>query len=146
MEALALSRFCFALSVTMDTGMSIFKALPLSLKATDNGAYASLEQSIVEQVAEGTTLTETFSQYAEFPDEFLAVLQTAENSGTVPESMGKLSQQYHEMAEHRMALLNVAVGWCVWLLVAALIIYMIFQIFITAYYKPMQEALDMING
>lgn len=145
LEALALSRFCFGLSVTMETGMSILKAIPLSLAATDNGAFTSLEKSIVKDVRDGSSLMEAFSAHREFPDEFLEVLSAAETSGTVPEAMQRLSHQFNETAEHRMAMLNTAVGWCVWLLVAGIIIYMIFQIFITAYLRPMQEALKMLE-
>lgn len=146
LEALALSRFCFALGVTMETAMSILEAIPLSLSATDNGAFTSMADPMVERIAGGASLTEVFSEYPQFPDEFIEVLSTAETSGTVPEAMERLSVQYNETAEHRLSILNTAVGWMVWLIVAGIIVFMIFQIFTATYLSQLREAQKMLDG
>lgn len=130
LKTLALSRLAFAMNLTMDSGMSVLEALPLSLAATNNGAFTSRGPEMVQQLRRGESLYETFTDQDIFTDEFLEVLRTGEESGTVPEAMERLSEQLNEIAEHQLTLLNTAIGWCVWLLVAIMITFFIFRIFL----------------
>jgi len=127
-EALAMARLCLAMNVTMDSSLSIKKSLPLSLEATDTAAFGQLGKPIVQRIAkEGWTMHEAFAEHRVFPVEFLNVLQSGEESGSVPEEMGRLAEHYNEQAQFRMALLNQALGWCVWGMVAVLIVFLIFR-------------------
>lgn len=131
LRLLAMTRFCFAMRMTLDSGMSILLAIRLSLEATDNGAFTGMIDDVVTGLEEGHGLYDLFAPHRVFPDEFLEVLHSAEQSGTVPEAMGRLSEQFGERAEHQLVLLNTALGWGVWCLVAALIIFLVFRIFST---------------
>lgn len=131
LRTLALSRLCFSLNLTMDSGMSVLEALPLSLAATSNGAFIALGPEMVQRLRKGESLYETFAEHEIFTDEFLEVLRTGEESGTVPEAMERLAEQLNEIAEHQLGLLNTAIGWCVWLAVAIMITFFIFRIFLS---------------
>ncbi|MFO0948476.1 MAG: type II secretion system F family protein [Planctomycetota bacterium] len=130
LKTLALSRTAFAMNLTMDSGMSVLKAVPLSLSAADNGYVESLGPRMVEAIEEGASLHDAFAEHDVFTEEFLEVLATSEVSGSVPEAMGQLSDQLNEEAEHQLALLNTALGWLVWCCVAGIIIFFIFRIFL----------------
>lgn len=131
LRMLALSRLCLAMRMTLDSGMSILQAMRLSLLATDNGAFAALAPEMTTGLRRGESLHDVMQQHRVFPDEFLEMLYSAEQSGTVPEAMGRLSTHYNEQAEHQLAILNTALGWFVWGLVAAMIVFFIFRIFLT---------------
>lgn len=130
LRTLALSRLAFAMNLTMDSGMSVLKAVPLSVAASDNGYLESLGPTMVKTIEEGGSLHDAFSEHEVFTEEFLEVLATSETSGSVPEAMAQLSDQLNEEAEHQLALLNTAMGWLVWCCVAGIIVFFIFRIFL----------------
>lgn len=131
LRLLALSRLCIAMKMTLDSALSVLKAVPLALRATDNGAFSSLAPAMRADLRGGASLMETFAAHPVFPDEFLDVLTAGEETGTVPEAMGRLGVQYNERAEHQMQILNTMVGWGIWAVVAGIIIVIIFKVFST---------------
>ena len=52
LRALALTRFCLGLRLTLETGMPITKALELSLRATDNDAFVAQTQQLYALIGE----------------------------------------------------------------------------------------------
>lgn len=142
LRTLATARMSMALHLTLETGMSLRRAIPLALDASGNAAFAALADAIVGDVRSGRTLTESFAIHNVFPDELLDVLANAEEAGKVPEAMQQLSAEFSQRAQHQLALLNQAAGWLVWLIVAAILIFFIFQIAMKAYIGPIYNALD----
>src|SRR5205823_5485079 len=57
LRALALARFCLALRLTHEAGMSAPTALRVSLRATDNAAFAARTDQAVALVKAGEELT-----------------------------------------------------------------------------------------
>jgi type IV pilus assembly protein PilC len=131
LRALALTRFCLALRLTQETGMSILKALRLSLRATGNAAYEGRTEAVQAVLKEGEDLARALSDDRLFPEEFRNIVAVAEESGRVPEVMRQQAAYYEEEAGRRMSALAAAAGWGVWAIVAALIIVAIFRIFFT---------------
>lgn len=131
LRTLALSRLGFAMNMTLDSGMSVRKALPLCFNATDNAALAALGPQVVTAIRAGDTMYSAFAAHPVFPDDFLEILSTAEEAGTIPESMGHLAERYNEEAQHQMAILNTLAGWLVWLTVAGMIVLIIFRLFLS---------------
>ena len=127
LQAGAMSRFCLAMRLTLDSSMSIGKALRLSLKATGNGAYQEHADRIAKRVKKGEELREVLGSISAFPPEFLASLNVAEESGQVPEVMAKLAENYREETARRTRALTRALGWGVYILVGVFIIIMIFR-------------------
>lgn len=130
LKTLALSRLCFAMHLTLGAGIAARKAVALSLVATDDYAFVELARPISAQLKRGRGITEAFSAHELFPDDFLEVLHSGEETGTIPESLGRLGKDYNERAEHELQMLNTAVGWLVWCLVAAIILFFVFRIFL----------------
>lgn len=133
LRALALTRFCLALRLTQETGMSILKALRLSLRATGNAAYVARTEAVQTVLKEGNDLTLALTNDYLFPEEFRNIIAVAEESGRVPEVMRQQAAYYEEEAGRRTTALAAAAGWGVWAIVAALIIVAIFRIFFTVY-------------
>ena len=72
LRALALTRFCLALRLTLETGMPIAKALRLSFRATGNAAFVDRLDRAVAAVKEGDELTAALTATGLFPEEFRA--------------------------------------------------------------------------
>jgi type IV pilus assembly protein PilC len=131
LRALALSRFCLALRLTLETGMSTPKALRLSLRATGNAAFVGRSELVEGAVSAGDELALALGKSGLFSEEFQNIVAVGEESGRLPEVMEQQAQHYYEVAGRRLTVLTFVAGCCVWLLVAVLIIVAIFRIFLT---------------
>ncbi|MCY2968820.1 MAG: type II secretion system F family protein [Planctomycetota bacterium] len=128
MRSFAIARFSWALGLTQQTGMSMLRSIDFSLKATGNGAFAGASDEIRHWVQEGDELTEALANSHLFTDEYLQVVQVAEASGTIPETMQRLSPQFEDQARRGLSMLATAMGVLVWVFVAGCIIFVIFRI------------------
>jgi type IV pilus assembly protein PilC len=126
---LALTRFCLALRLTTDSGMSIGKAIRLSMEATSNAAFVAASPAAERTVAEGDDLTLALTRTRMMPDDFLRIIQVAEESGTLTEVLKHQGEHYQETAARRMTVVTFLFSVLVWLGVGAFIIYAIFRIF-----------------
>jgi type II secretory pathway component PulF len=133
LRAIALSRFCLALRLTMNTGMSVTKALGLSLRATGNEAFAVRAEPVKEALRRGEDISQALGERRIFPRDFLDILANAEEGGRVPEVMRHQSDYYADEARRRLTILTHAASAAIWLLVAGTIIAMIFRIFLSIY-------------
>src|SRR5262249_25279467 len=70
LQAFALARFTLALGLTLDTGLSVVKALRLSLRATGNAAYVSRTPQIVRRLKNGEDLSMALAGAQVFPVDF----------------------------------------------------------------------------
>jgi type IV pilus assembly protein PilC len=129
MRALALTRFCMALRLTTETGMSILKAMRLSLQATGNQAFVAQSEQVEGKLRRGGELTNALAASGLFPEDFQHMMNVAEESGTLSEVLAHQTEHYHEESGRRLAALTSAAGYGLWLLVAIIIIVAIFRIY-----------------
>jgi type IV pilus assembly protein PilC len=134
---IALARLAWAMNLTFNAGMDVRQALRLSLENARNVHFTDQIQPIDEAVNQGQSLHEAFSQTGAFPTDFLDSLHTAEESGKLVESMGRLSKQYQEQAEASLHVLTTLAGFAVWAVIAAIIVVAIFRLF--SFYVGMIE-------
>lgn len=126
-HAASLSRFCLALQLTLDSSMSLAKALTLSLKTTGNAAFENQADKIVKRVKKGDELAKSIGMNHVFPLEFVAALNVGEVSGQVPEVMAKQAEYYREETARRMKALTRVSAWGIYALVGIFIIVAIFR-------------------
>lgn len=127
-EAFAMGRFCIALRMTLETGMSTDDALRQSLRATNNAAFTSYEDRVVGMIKAGQEIHDAVRICPAFSEEFIEILHVAEISGQIPEVMVRQSEYYREEASRRLKDLTRYAGWAVYAFVALLMIIAIFKI------------------
>jgi type IV pilus assembly protein PilC len=128
LRAFAIARFSWAFHLTQGAGMPIQDSLESSLRATGNGAFIQAASQIVGDVQAGATLTEAIAASRLFPTEFVHIVDIGETSGTVPETLGRLGEQFEEDARRSLANLSMAAAWAIWSGVSLFIIYLIFKL------------------
>jgi type IV pilus assembly protein PilC len=131
MRSFAIARFSWSYYLTQQTGMPVNLSLQGSLKATGNGAFVSQTPFITSAVMEGSSLTESLKQSRLFPVEFLEMVSVAEESGTVPEALHRLSPHFEEDARRALKILTSAISVVVWLFVAGFITFFVFKVVLT---------------
>ena len=127
-QSFAIARFSWAFALTQQAGMPIQPSIEASMRAASNGAYAAAAPRVWAQLKGGDTLSEALDSVKLFPADFIQMVEVGETSGTVPETLERLSPQFEEQAERSLATLTAIVGWVVWMLVAAFIVFLVFRI------------------
>jgi type IV pilus assembly protein PilC len=127
-ETLALARLAWAMHITFGAGMELKEALRLSLRASRNAEYADTADAAWASIRGGSDLHDALASTAHYPRDFLDIIEVGEQSGRLPEALGKLANQYEDETRSAMAILTKALGFLVWLMVALIIIMMIFRI------------------
>jgi type IV pilus assembly protein PilC len=129
MRALALARFSWSMELMTDAGVNIFNALQWSMDATTNGAFEGRTPAIIQSVKDGVPLSESLRASGLFPHEYVEMMHVGEESGSMPDMFKRLAQNYFEQAERALHALTTVLGWCIWICVAAVIIFFIFRFF-----------------
>ena len=117
------------MNLTFHTGMDVRRALRLSLQSTQTAHFTDRIEEIERAVAAGETIHEAFRETSAFPPEFLDALHVGEESGKLPDAMGKLSTQYRSRAEAALTASSTIGAFLIWALVALLAIAVIFRVF-----------------
>ena len=128
MEAFAVARFSWAFYLTQEAGMAIDKSLKASFRATANPAFIGATNGVVASVENGESLTEALAGSQLFSTDFIQMVNVGETTGTVPETLNRLSPQFEDQARRSLRALATAAGWAVWCIVAIFIIFLIFRI------------------
>ena len=143
LESLALARLSWSLQLTLNSGMDTRRAVGLALRTARNVKFTDGARSIDDVLSGGESLYTAFVQTGAYPSDFLDTLQVGEQSGTIVESMERLSRQYRDKAEAAMKVLGVFAFFACYGLIAAFLILMIFRLFLLLYLGPMNDALQM---
>jgi type IV pilus assembly protein PilC len=141
MRSFAIARFSWSFYLTQQSGMPVTRSLKGSLKATGNGAFVAQTPFITSAVMEGSSLTDSLAESRLFTEEFIEMVSVAEESGTVPEALHRLSPQFEEDARRAMKTLTRMISAVVWLFVAGFIIFFVFR-FMLWYVGQINNALE----
>lgn len=129
MRAFAIARFSWCFALTQKAGMGIRPSLESSLRATANGAFIAATPHIWNDVKEGETLTSALTRTRLFPADYLQIVDTAEASGTVPESLDRMSHRFDEDAHRAMTWMTAIMARVIWFLVACFIGFIVISFF-----------------
>jgi len=130
LRSFAIARFSWAFYITQNAGMNIVPSLTASMKATGNGAFAGMSNRTTNLVKEGEELSVALEATGLFPEEYLQIVQVAETSGTVPESLHRLGPQFEDQARRSLDTLVSVCSWAIWVLMAGFIVFIIFSFFL----------------
>lgn len=127
MRTLALARFSWSMELMTGAGVNIFQAITWSLQATANGAFEGRAEAINQRLKDGISLSKSLEMSGLFPYDYIEMVNVSEESGSMPEMFGRLARNYFEKADTAIRALTSAISALIWICVAAVIIYYIFQ-------------------
>ena len=142
LRAIALTRFCVALHLMLETSLSVRKTLKLALLATDNVAFSSTQGAVEASLSRGETITSALSACRVFPKHFLGIVAVAEESGRLPEVLRNQAEEYDEEARRRLQLVNKIFSYMIWFGILAFLAFAIFRIFQEVYVNAILKRLD----
>lgn len=141
LQKVALARIAWALHLLMNVEIDLRRLAPVALGASGNAFYTQHSAKVSQLIGRGLPLAESLGRTAAFPPKFLNTLEVAEETGMISESMDRLSKQYDEEADHALTMLTRVTAGAVWVLVSALVIWLIFRLF-SFYLGALQGALN----
>ena len=125
----ALSRLSMTLSMMLGAGVDAKRSVRDAVLSTGNFYYISGLPEIENSIQKGMSLAESLDAPKRLPDEFIQTIEVGEMSGSDSESLERLSFQYMDKAQFALKQLAVAAGFAIWFMIAAMIITVIFMVF-----------------
>jgi type IV pilus assembly protein PilC len=125
----ALGKFSIGLGLTLNSPMSTKKAIRLSMEITSNDAFIKACQPVLASIKKGQPIVQALSQCSIFPEEYLAQIEVAEESGSIPETCKRLALYHSEEAGRQLSIIFYLMGGAVWLCTAGFIIFMIMKMY-----------------
>jgi type II secretory pathway component PulF len=147
-ETMALARMAWSLAMANNAGMDPRRSIKLALRSSNNSYYKSFQQKIDGALAGGAEIHEALARTHAFPSEFVDVVANGELSGTLPESLLRLSQDYRSRAESSSGILTRLASGAVWafvvLILAGLVIRLLYVVVLGpgSYYGTVNELLN----
>lgn len=141
-RSMALANFSWSMELMLKAGTNIRDALRRSFESTSNGAFVAQAPIVEQAIIAGATVTKALSDTRLFPDDFMEVVNVAEESGNMDESFGRLARLYYERTEMAMKAASIAFSVIIWVCVAGFIIYNIFKLAMN-YFHILQQVGNM---
>jgi type IV pilus assembly protein PilC len=124
----ALARFSWAYALTQRAGMKLEPSVDASLRATNNPAFVAASDQVVAAVMAGEDFADALASTGLFPAQYLELVRVGEVSGTVPETLQRLSPQLEEQARRSLSAMSATFSWLIWAAIATAIIFLIFRL------------------
>jgi type IV pilus assembly protein PilC len=141
LRQLAMARLCWSLGMALDAGVDAKKSVLLAIDSTQNPFYISRGPLVAEGIDAHREFYESFRDASGFPTDFLDLLQAAEISGTLSETLERMSSDYEEEARRSMRTLVMAASSLVWMGTVTFIVMAIFRVAMI-YINALNSALE----
>ncbi|QDS91793.1 Type II secretion system protein F [Roseimaritima multifibrata] len=129
-RTITLAKFCWVLSLTLDTGLDAIRSVKLALDSTGSDYYRGGIKPATDAIQKGQSLSKSLRAADVLPDEFLVQVEVAELSGTDAESIGSLAVEYDGKAKMAIKTLSGILSGVIWLLVIVVFVVMIMNMLI----------------
>lgn len=94
-----LARFCRSLSIMVDSGVPISMALEICAEATGNQVLQRTVLDVRDRILTGHGIADSLAQSGIFPGLIVRMVSVGEDSGQLPEVLGKVADLYEDQVE-----------------------------------------------
>lgn len=137
-EALALSRFAWTISVAENAGMNPLEVATLALRSTENYYYQQHEDAILDSLEQGKTYHKSFKATQAFPEDLLIYIDNGEITGELAETMDRASEEFQNRADLNLKILGT-IGFALMIGFVALLV-------LGVVVFAMQQYLELLSG
>lgn len=121
-------RFARTLAALLNAGVDVGASLKLTGGVLALPAYRRAVDGTRSLVREGSELSEAIDRSGRFGPDVVAIVESGEESGRVPEALDKLADDYEEQVEHMVRNLGQLVQPIVMVAVGALVLFIILAV------------------
>lgn len=124
-----LARFSFSMGLMASSAIPLPEAVTESGKATNN-AYAAWKLARAsERLVKGEQLTPVLADTRLFPESFIYIVDAAEESGKLAESLQRAAENYTEEADVSMKRLIAGFAWLIYLAMMGVMAFYIVKLY-----------------
>jgi type IV pilus assembly protein PilC len=116
----SLARLCRSLGVMLHSGVDLMKAFQTASRKTGDARVERATRELVERFRRGESVADAFrAQDADFPPLMVDLMEVADQTGTLPETLSSLADHYENMVRLRQNFVS-AIIWPIFQLLAAI--------------------------
>ncbi|MBA61241.1 MAG: hypothetical protein CMJ76_02645 [Planctomycetaceae bacterium] len=138
---LAMSRFCWTFSLVHNAGVDAERSVAMAIKSSGNPVYIKTLQPVLDAIRNNEDFYSAFASTDVYPAAFLSSLMTAEQAGTISESLWQEAATFRLKAESQLQWLSKVCTGLIYGGVAVFIIIMIFVFYKTFILNPINTIL-----
>ena len=129
-EKIDTTRFARTLSALLDAGVDIGSSLDLTSDVLHTVPFRNAVRSLKSRVMDGEALSEALSDTHRFGPDVIAVIESGEETGKLPETLNHLADDYEERVEHTVRNLGQLVQPMLMILLGGVVLFIILAIFL----------------
>ncbi len=138
---LALSRFCWTFSLVHNAGVDAERCATIAINSSGNPVYIRTKESVLKSLRNNEDFYSAFAKTGTYPTDFLSIFMTAEQAGTISETLWREAGTFREKAESQLRWLSKICSGMIYGAVATFIIIMIFVFYKTFVLNPINSLL-----
>lgn len=140
MEKLLMSRFANIFGMIYASGISVIEGLKISKGSMGNKFMAKGMDGVIQNITEGSTLTNAFRESGLFPPLVLRMIRLGETTGGVDQAMQQIKNYYDRDANEAIEAAQAAIGPIMMVFIAGLMVWVI-----VAVYSPLYDLISNIQ-
>jgi len=138
---LAMSRFCWTFSLVHNAGVDAERCVDIAIKSSGNPVYLKTLDPILDAIRNNEDFYSAFARTDTYPPDFLSSVLTAEQAGTISESLWREATTFRTKAESQLQWLSKICSGLIYGGVAIFIIIMIFVFYKAFILNPLNTIL-----
>jgi len=99
----AIARMTRTLGTLLASGVPVLQALTIVRDTTGNAVISRAIQSVHDSVKEGESMTDPLSQCKVFPPMVLSMVEVGEETGALPDMLGRIAETYDDEVDNAVA-------------------------------------------
>ncbi|AMV39416.1 type II secretion system F family protein [Planctomyces sp. SH-PL62] len=127
---LDVSRFARTLSSLLDAGVDVGSSIELTAQALSMTPMREAVESTKLKVLEGRELSVALAPTRQFGPDVIAILESGEETGRLPETLNHLADEYEEQAAHMVKNLGQLIQPLLILILAGFVLFIILAVFL----------------
>jgi type IV pilus assembly protein PilC len=103
MSKIAVGRFCSTMATMLSSGVNIMESLTICAAASGNKKIETFILNVKDQISKGSSFADPLSEGDLIPMMVVSMVAVGESTGTLDESLNKVSQIYEEEVDTAVA-------------------------------------------
>lgn len=146
LRVFAEARFIQTLAITVEAGVDAASAIDLSFRSAGTGSFRGKASQSKEAIMQGQDMHTVLADTHLFQEETLEVIELGEASGKLAESLDKHFKHLKGQVRNSMAKVTYVASALIWLIIAAVLVFIIFRVFSMYVDGIGGRATDVIQG
>ena len=141
-EKIETTRFARTLAALLNAGVDVGTSLDLTSGVLSLSSFRRAVQGVKREVMDGTEMSEALEQTRCFPADVVAIVESGEETGKLPESLDKVADDYEEQVEYMIKNLGNLIQPVLMVVLGGIVLFIVLGV-ILAYLQMLTSATSL---